>query len=93
VQRILLIDAPAVLGWQRWRERDERHVLGLIRMAMQVAAESGRVPPNMVDTFAHVILALVNEIALMIARADDLEAAVRSGEAAVDEILSRLLRP
>jgi hypothetical protein len=62
-------------------------------MAMQVAAESGRVPPDMVDTFAHVILALVNEIALMIARADDLEGAVRSGEAAVDEILSRLLRP
>ena len=23
VQRIMLIDAPAVLGWQRWRELDE----------------------------------------------------------------------
>jgi AcrR family transcriptional regulator len=92
VQRILLIDAPAVLGWQRWRELDERHVLGQIRAAMRAAAESGRVPPEMVDMFAHAILALVNEVALVIARADDQEAAVRSGEVAVDEILSRLLR-
>ena len=91
VQRILLIDAPSVLGWQRWRERDERHVLGMIRAAMRVAAESGRVPMEMVDTFAHVILAVVNEVALLIARADDQEVAIRSGEEAVDEILRRLL--
>lgn len=91
VQRIMLIDAPSVLGWQRWRELDERHVLGMIRAAVGIAAESGRVPSEMVDTFAHVILALVNEVALLIARADDPVAASRSGEAAVDEILRRLL--
>jgi AcrR family transcriptional regulator len=91
VQRIMLIDAPSVLGWQRWRKLDERHVLGMIRAAVGVAAESGRVPPEMVDMFAHVILGLVNEVALLIARADDPAADSRSGEAAVDEILRRLL--
>ena len=91
VQRILLIDAPAVLGWQRWRELDERHALGLIRAAVQAVADAGRLPEGMVDTFAHVILALLNEIALLIARADDPAEAIRSSEAAVDEILRRLL--
>jgi AcrR family transcriptional regulator len=92
VQRILLIDAPSVLGWQRWRELDERHALGLIRAVIRMAAESGRLPLEMVDTFAHAILALLNEIALVIARADDPAEAIRSSEAATDEILRRLLK-
>ena len=28
--RITLVDAPSVLGWQEWREIDERHGLGLV---------------------------------------------------------------
>jgi AcrR family transcriptional regulator len=91
VQRILLVDAPAVLGWQRWRALDERHALGLIRSVVQAVADAGRLPDGMVDTFAHGILALLNEIALLIARADDPAEAIRSSEAAVDEILRRLL--
>src|SRR5882757_11481098 len=31
VRRILLIDAPSVLGWERWREYDEKHVLGAMK--------------------------------------------------------------
>ncbi len=30
IQQIVLIDAPAVLGWQRWREIDEQNSLGWI---------------------------------------------------------------
>jgi AcrR family transcriptional regulator len=91
VQRILLIDAPSVIGWERWREYDEQHVLGQIREVVRFVADSGRVPVELVDMFAHVILAQINEIALVIARADDSAEAVRLGEAATDEILRRLL--
>jgi len=38
-----------------------------------------------------VILASINEIALMIALADDPERAQRDGAAAIDEVLTRLL--
>ena len=31
VQRIALIDPPVVVGWTRWRELDEQHVLGGVR--------------------------------------------------------------
>jgi hypothetical protein len=43
--------------------------------------------------FAHVLLASMNEIAMVIAAADDTEAAMRQGAAAVDEYLQRMLGP
>src|SRR6516225_11111313 len=57
VRRILLIDAPSVLGWERWRSMEEDHSLGLIRVVLQAIAEQGRLRPDLVDTLAHVLLA------------------------------------
>jgi len=92
VQRILLIDAPAVLGWERWRAMEERHALGLIRAALQAAADQGLLPPEMADTMAHVLLASVNEVALLVARSDDPQAAMAAGADAIAELLRRVLR-
>ena len=91
VQQTALIDAPAVLGWQRWRELDEQSSLGAIRAALASAAEMGRVDRSHVDVFAHVVLAATYEVALMIARAEDPAAALSAGESAVAEFLDRLL--
>src|ERR1700750_1516599 len=35
VRRILLIDAPSVLGWERWRAMEGHHALGGIRAVLQ----------------------------------------------------------
>ncbi len=91
VQQIVLIDAPSVLGWDKWRAVEEAHALGTIKVALAAIAETGALAPEMVDVFAHVVLASMNEIALMVARADDPQAAMRSGAVAVEEILTRLL--
>jgi AcrR family transcriptional regulator len=93
VRRILLIDAPTVLGWRRWREIEEQAGLGMLREVLRQAADVGRVPAELVDSFAHILLAAGNEMALVIALADDVAAAQATAEAAVDEFLSRLLRP
>jgi len=90
VRRILLIDAPSVLGWERWRAMEERHALGLIRLVLQAVAEEGRLRPELVGTLAHVLLASVNEVALLVARSDDQEAAMEAGADAIDEMLRRL---
>jgi hypothetical protein len=87
----MLIDAPAVLGWQRWRELDEQGPLGAIRDALGYAAATGRIEHAHVDTFAHIALAAANEVAMMIARADDPAAALTAGESAFAEFLDRLL--
>ena len=57
VRRILLIDAPSVLGWERWRSMEEDHALGLIRAVLQVIAEEGKLRPELVGTLAHVLFA------------------------------------
>jgi len=90
VQQIMLIDAQAVLGWQRWRELDEP-ALGMIRHALGYAAEQGAVDPRHVDVFAHIVMATLNEVAMMITLADDSAAELTAGESAVDEFLNRLL--
>jgi AcrR family transcriptional regulator len=91
IRQIMLIDAPAVLGWQRWREIDEQGPLGLIRDCLAYAAGTGRIEHRHVDTFAHIVLAAANEVAMMIARADDPAAALAAGESAFAEFLDRLL--
>lgn len=91
VRQIALIDAPAVLGWQRWRELDEQGSLGWIRAALAYAAEAGSIERRHVDVFAHIVQASINEVALMIARADDPAAAASAGESAVADFLGRLL--
>ena len=90
VRRILLIDAPSVLGWERWRSMEEDHALGLIRAVLEVLAEAGKLRPELVGTLAHVLLASVNEVALLVARSEDQEAAMQAGTDAIDELLRRL---
>jgi AcrR family transcriptional regulator len=92
VRRVMLLDAPAVLGWQRWREIDERRTLGTIKATLRFAAAGGRIAPVRVDVFAHVLLAGMNEIALLVARAEDLESAAAEAEDAAGELFDRLLR-
>ena len=90
VQRIALLDPPAVVGWTRWREIDEQHVLGGLRANLHLIAAEGRLPANEVDVLAHMLLAAVSEAALLIARAEHPERALADGQAAVGVMIDRL---
>jgi AcrR family transcriptional regulator len=91
LQRIGLIDAPAVVGWTRCRELDERYSLGALRTNLRQISDDGRLPPEQVDVFAHMVIASVTEAALMIARSDDPEATLGSARAAVDALIDGLV--
>jgi len=75
VQRVVLIDGPAVLGWQQWRALEERYGLGIIRSLLELAVSDGTLPPQPIDVLAHILLAAVDEAALFIANADYKQAA------------------
>lgn len=70
-QRIGLIEGPAVLGWQRWRELAERYDLGLIRDALTALTAAGLIRPQPVELLARVLFAALSEAALTIAASDD----------------------
>ena len=92
LQRIGLLDAPAVVGWSRWREIDEQHTLGGVRRNLQLIADEGRLPDADVDVLAHMVLASVSEASLLIARADDQQAALEKGLVAVDALIDGLVK-
>jgi AcrR family transcriptional regulator len=93
IQRIMLTDAPAVLGWERWRTMDEGRTYGQARALLQAVSDAGQLPAHLVGGFAHIILGAIDEMAVVIARAPDKEAALAEGRVAVDEMLRRLLGP
>jgi AcrR family transcriptional regulator len=91
VRRIVLIDAPAVLGWQAWREIDSRHAFGQLKAGLRNAARAGRLRPELAETMAHVLLAALLELALLVARADDVALTRRHARAALDALLDGLI--
>jgi AcrR family transcriptional regulator len=73
VQRIALLDGPAVLGWDRWREIAAEHGLGLIEGTLQAAVEAGAIPEQPIRPLAHLLMGALDEAAMLVARAEDPE--------------------
>ncbi len=90
VQRIVLVDAPAVLGWQRWREVGARYGLGVIEAMLTAAIADGAIPEQPVRASAHVLLGALDEAALYVSRAEDPERARDEMYAVCDRIISGL---
>jgi AcrR family transcriptional regulator len=67
VQRIVLIDGPSVLGWERWREVAERYGLGLMEEVIAGAVEAGEIAPLAVEPLAHLLMGALDEAALLVA--------------------------
>jgi AcrR family transcriptional regulator len=87
VERILLIDAPAVLGRDRWREISLRHGLGLVTGVLEAGMEAGVIARQPVTALAHMLIGALDEGAMLVARADN-RMAVRDD---VEQVMDRLL--
>jgi AcrR family transcriptional regulator len=90
VQQIVLLDGPAVLGWQRWREIGMRYGLGLIEGLLTHAIEVGRIPPQPVPALAQVLVGALDEAGLYVARAEDQAAASEEVRAVIARLLAGL---
>ena len=87
----IILEAPAVLGWEHYRDIEAHNSLDPLRTLMQLAAEDGQIPPALVDVYARVLLGSLTELMFYVARQDDTEAAQRTAETAIDDYLHRLL--
>jgi AcrR family transcriptional regulator len=90
VERILLLDAPAVLGWQAWRALADRYGLGLLQHALQEAIDAGAITPQPVVPLGHVLIGALDECALYVARAEDPAAARHECTAILEQLLDGL---
>jgi AcrR family transcriptional regulator len=71
LQRIGLHDAPAVLGWDRWREIAAANGLGLIEASLAAAIEAGEIRELPVKPMAHLLMGALDEAAMLVARSAD----------------------
>lgn len=93
VQQIVLLDAPSVLGWERWREIGMRYGMGLVEALLGHAMEVGRVSRQPLNALAHVIVGALDEAALYIARAEDQRTARDDMQAVVALLIEGLAQP
>ena len=88
LQRIVLIDAPAVLGWDHWRAVGVKYGLGVIEGMLTHAIAEGAIPEQPVRPTAHVMLGALDEAALYVSRASDRDRARADMDAVCDRLIS-----
>jgi AcrR family transcriptional regulator len=86
LRQIALHDAPAVLGWERWREIGAANGLGLIEASLAAAIEAGEVRDLPVKPMAHLLMGALDEAAMLLARDQRPQS-----RAEVTEVLTTLL--
>jgi len=87
MQRIVLLDAPGVLGFEEWRAASERNAMGLIVAALEGAMDAGAIERQPVAALAHVVAGALDEAALYVARAVDKPLA----RAEMETVLARIV--
>jgi AcrR family transcriptional regulator len=90
VQRILVLDAPSVLGWHVWCEIDRRHGLGVLQELFEAAVEAGLVEPQPLEPLALLVLGALNTGGRVIAEAKQAKEARHQVGTTVERLLSGL---
>ncbi len=80
VRRVILLDAPATLGWERWRQLDDATSAVHLREALRELVDARVLRSGPVEPLARLLSGAMNEAALWLARPgagpDDLDEAL-----------------
>ncbi|UGU07926.1 TetR family transcriptional regulator [Mycobacterium intracellulare subsp. intracellulare] len=90
IQRIVLLEALAVLGWERWSAIGHRYNIGFVTALLTEAIESGSIPRQPIEATALTIMGALREATLYIARADDYHQGRADAGVVMDRLLSAL---
>ncbi|MFC9471772.1 TetR/AcrR family transcriptional regulator [Nocardia sp. NPDC056952] len=70
-RHIVLLQGPIALGWRRWREVDQRHLIGLVIEGAQRLLDAGHIHPHPPELLASALYGALTEMSLTIAESDD----------------------
>lgn len=87
-RRILLLDAPGVLGWARWNALDARHGFGLLKAGIEAAHDAGVFACDP-EVLAVLLNGALNHAVMWAAQDDDLATLARLKSGFLEQ-LSRL---
>ncbi|WP_205325621.1 TetR/AcrR family transcriptional regulator [Glycomyces sp. YM15] len=89
VRRVLLEDAPVVLGWEEWRAMDEASSARHLAEALTALMDAKVIAVQPIEPLTRLLSGAMNEAALWIARSGD-PAALDQATAALDRLLEGL---
>ncbi|UGT44881.1 TetR/AcrR family transcriptional regulator [Nocardia yamanashiensis] len=89
-RHIVLLQGPIGLGWQRWRELDQRHLGGLIVEAVRNLLQARLIRPHPAELVAGAFYGALTELALLITENHDPEQARVQAESLVHDLLGGL---
>jgi AcrR family transcriptional regulator len=93
VERIMLLDGPSVLGWDRVREIEAEYGLALIKAVLGRLMDGGEIRRHDVDVLAHLLFGAITEGALLVSRSPEPEAARRTVERETKRLIDGLREP
>jgi len=87
-QRIVVHEAPVVMGWERWREAEERFSYGLVRQSVVALVEAGEIEPLPVEVTARILFGALTAGAEVIASAPEPKKAAAEVSKTIVTVLS-----
>jgi AcrR family transcriptional regulator len=88
IRTLLLVDGPSVMGWQRWREVDDRHFAKLVRDGVTYLLGPGGVEE--VDAATRMIMGAIMEAALASGSATEPEPVIARYGRTIERLLQGL---
>jgi hypothetical protein len=93
VRRIVLLDAPNVIGGAEWREIELRYGYGAMYRTLGALRAAGVVRPLPVDVLAPMLLGALIEAANSVATHQDKAAALEGAKASIAVLLQAIRLP
>jgi AcrR family transcriptional regulator len=89
-RRIVIQEGPSVLGYERYREQEERSTFGIVQEIVASVLGSYDLEPSMVETFSRVFFGAMSAAGAAVSSAEDTRRASAEVEAAIAFILAGL---
>jgi AcrR family transcriptional regulator len=89
-RRVVIAEGPAVLGYERYREQEERSTFGIVQDIVAAVLSTYELEQSMVETFSRVFFGAMSAAGSAVTTADDPRRASAEVEAAIAFILAGL---
>jgi AcrR family transcriptional regulator len=93
IQQIMLVDAPAVLGFETWREIDSQNSMRLLQENIRQLADKKTIQTPSVEAFTHLLSGAMNEAALWVARSGNPKKALVEATETLEHLLDSVRQP
>lgn len=93
VRRITLQEGPAVLGWETFHEIDSAYFFGILEAGVREAMRVGQLASQPLEPLTHLLVGAIMQAAMVLARAEDLEATKRELDRSFRRLIDGLRAP